>query len=164
MDLGAAMGALLLGRQLGGALALAAAETIYVGRLHAGDSTEAATGSSIFVVATAGAFVAALALLTLRRGADHKPRGLHPDPRRRRPSPRDHPYDLVSIGPRNCVASGVSGSAELGVDDESHSHAWSQLLSVAPRALRRRVARASNEPALRELRRRLRAATRLSAA
>ena len=72
-DLGAAMGALLLGRQVGGALALAAAETIYVGRLRAGDSTEAATGWSIFVVATAGAVVAVLALVTLRRGADQLP-------------------------------------------------------------------------------------------
>ena len=73
MDLGAAMGALLLGRQLGGALALAAAETIYVGRLQAGASTESATGWSIFVVAAAGAVVAALALLTLRRGTDRIP-------------------------------------------------------------------------------------------
>ena len=72
-DLGAAMGALLLGRQLGGALALAAAETIYVGRLHAGASAEAATGWSIFVVAAAGASVAALALLTLRRDTDRIP-------------------------------------------------------------------------------------------
>jgi EmrB/QacA subfamily drug resistance transporter len=73
MDLGAAMGALLLGRQLGGALALAAAETVYVGRLRAGATTEAATGWSIFVVAAAGAAVAAIALLTLRRGADRIP-------------------------------------------------------------------------------------------
>jgi EmrB/QacA subfamily drug resistance transporter len=72
-DLGAAMGALLLGRQLGGALALAAAETVYVGRLHAGASAEEATGWSIFVVAAAGASVAALALLTLRRGTDRIP-------------------------------------------------------------------------------------------
>ncbi len=70
-DLGAAMGALLLGRQLGGALALASAETIYVGRLHAGASAEEATGWSVFLVAAAGAVVAAVALLTLRRSADH---------------------------------------------------------------------------------------------
>jgi EmrB/QacA subfamily drug resistance transporter len=69
MDLGAAMGALLLVRQLGGALALAAAETIYAGRLHAGASAEAATGWSIVVVASAGAVIAALALLTLSRSA-----------------------------------------------------------------------------------------------
>ena len=72
-DLGAAMGALLLGRQLGGALALAATETIYVGRLHAGASTEAATGWSIFMVASTGALIAVLALLTLRKGADQIP-------------------------------------------------------------------------------------------
>lgn len=77
-DLGAAMGALLLGRQLGGALALAAAETIYVGRLHAGASPEEATGSSIFVVAAAGASVAALALMTLRRGTDRIPAPANP--------------------------------------------------------------------------------------
>lgn len=69
-DLGAAMGALLLGRQVGGALALAAAETVYVGRLHAGASAETATGWSIFVVASAGAAIASLALFTLRPGAD----------------------------------------------------------------------------------------------
>jgi EmrB/QacA subfamily drug resistance transporter len=73
IDLGAAMGALLLGRQVGGALALAAAETIYVGRLEAGASTEVATGWSIFVVAVTGAVVATIALLTLRRGADRIP-------------------------------------------------------------------------------------------
>jgi MFS family permease len=73
MDLAAAMGALLLFRQLGGALALAAAETTYAGRLHAGDSTQAATGWSIFVVAATGALVAALALISLRPGADRLP-------------------------------------------------------------------------------------------
>ena len=70
MDLGAAMGALLLGRQVGGALALAAAETLYVGRLQAGASTQAATGWSIFVVGSTGAVVATLALLSVRRGTD----------------------------------------------------------------------------------------------
>ena len=72
-DLGAAMGALLLGRQVGGALALAAAETIYVGHLHAGASAQAATGWTIFVVAATGAVIAVLALLTLRPGADRIP-------------------------------------------------------------------------------------------
>jgi len=90
-DLGAAMGALLLGRQVGGALALAAAETIYVGRLRAGDSTESATGWSIFVVAATGAAVAALALLTLRRGTDRLPAPgsfrREPDPTQRSVSP-----------------------------------------------------------------------------
>ncbi|KQU68972.1 MFS transporter [Phycicoccus sp. Root101] len=73
MDLGPAMGALLLFRQLGGALALAAAETIYVGRLHAGDSAQTATGWSVFVVAATGALVAVLALISLRPGADRLP-------------------------------------------------------------------------------------------
>jgi predicted MFS family arabinose efflux permease len=73
MDLGAAMGALLLCRQLGGALSLAAAETVYVGQLRSGASPEAATGMSIFVVAATGAVIAMLALLTLRRGADRIP-------------------------------------------------------------------------------------------
>jgi hypothetical protein len=67
------MGALLLCRQLGGALSLAAAETVYVGQLRSGASPEAATGMSIFVVAAAGAVIATLALLTLRRGADRIP-------------------------------------------------------------------------------------------
>jgi MFS family permease len=91
-DLGAAMGALLLGRQLGGALALAAAETIYVGRLHAGDSTQAATGWSIFVVAATGALVAALALISLRPRAD-----LLPPPR---PRPTVSPATEASHRPR----------------------------------------------------------------
>jgi hypothetical protein len=67
------MGALLLCRQLGGALSLAAAETVYVGQLRSGASPEAATGMSIFVVAATGAVIAMLALLTLRRGADRIP-------------------------------------------------------------------------------------------
>jgi hypothetical protein len=75
-QIGAAMGTLLLLRQLGGAVALAAAETIYATRLHgaaaAGDGTRqaaaTATGTGIFVVALAGAALAAIALLSLPRG------------------------------------------------------------------------------------------------
>jgi EmrB/QacA subfamily drug resistance transporter len=75
--IGAAMGTLLLLRQLGGAVALAAAETIYAARLHdaltAGDgprqAAASATGTGVFVVALAGAVVAAVALLSLPRGA-----------------------------------------------------------------------------------------------
>jgi hypothetical protein len=83
-DLAAAMGALLLGRQVGGALALAAAETIYVGRVHATDSAAAATGWGVFAVATTGSVIAALALLSVRRGQD---RLLVPAPAAARPEP-----------------------------------------------------------------------------
>ena len=97
MDLGAAMGALLLCRQLGGALSLAAAETIYVGRLGSGASPEAATGTSIFVVAAAGAVIATLALLTLRRGADRIPApNPHPAASTRNSTTGDHSRAVVS--------------------------------------------------------------------
>jgi hypothetical protein len=67
----------LLLRQLGGAVALAAAETIYATRLHdalaAGDGARqaaaTATGTSVFVVALTGAALASVALLSLGRGA-----------------------------------------------------------------------------------------------
>jgi EmrB/QacA subfamily drug resistance transporter len=69
-DIGAAMGTLLLLRQMGGAVALAGAETVYASRLHAtGGDAASATGTGVFVVALAGAALAALALLTLPRGA-----------------------------------------------------------------------------------------------
>jgi EmrB/QacA subfamily drug resistance transporter len=68
-DIGAAMGMLLLLRQLGGAVALAAAETVYASRLHASGDAATATGAGVFAVALAGAALAALALLTLPRAA-----------------------------------------------------------------------------------------------
>jgi EmrB/QacA subfamily drug resistance transporter len=79
VDIGAAMGTLLLVRQIGGAVALAAAETIYATRLHAtaADGARAAaasaTGTGVFIVALAGAVLAALALLSLPRGASRLP-------------------------------------------------------------------------------------------
>jgi hypothetical protein len=72
-DIGAAMGTLLLGRQIGGAIALAAAETVYRAREHAGASAAAATGSGVLAVALAGALIAALALASLPRGAGKLP-------------------------------------------------------------------------------------------
>jgi hypothetical protein len=79
-EIGAAMGTLLLLRQIGGAVALSAAETVYATKLHdAGPSGAAgATGTAVFVVALAGAALAALALLTLPRGASRLP--ALPDP------------------------------------------------------------------------------------
>jgi EmrB/QacA subfamily drug resistance transporter len=75
--IGAAMGTLLLLRQLGGSLALAGAETIYSSRLHAAltagdaprEAAASATGTAVCVVALCGAGVAAAALLSLGRGA-----------------------------------------------------------------------------------------------
>jgi EmrB/QacA subfamily drug resistance transporter len=64
-DIGAAMGTLLLLRQTGGAIALAAAETVYA----SGHDPARATGTAVFAVALAGAALATLALLTLPRGA-----------------------------------------------------------------------------------------------
>ncbi len=65
IQIGAAMGTLLLLRQVGGAVALAAAETIYV----AGDTPATGTGAGVFAVSLAGAALAAIALLTLPRAA-----------------------------------------------------------------------------------------------
>lgn len=89
--IGAAMGTLLLLRQIGGAVALAAAETIYATRLHdavaAGEgpreAAASATGTAVFVVALAGAAIAAAALLSLPRGASRlAPFPETPDPER----------------------------------------------------------------------------------
>lgn len=77
-QIGAAMGTLLLLRQVGGAVALAAAETVYVSRLHGGggggiDASAAATGAGVFAIALTGAALAALALLSIPRGGGRIP-------------------------------------------------------------------------------------------
>src|SRR4051794_13365619 len=64
-DMGVAMGTLLLSRQIGGAIALASAETVYRDRLHHGAAV--ATGTGVLVVALAGAAIAALALISIPR-------------------------------------------------------------------------------------------------
>jgi MFS family permease len=64
-DIGAAMGTLLLSRQIGGAIALAGAETVYRAREHAGAAV--ATGTGVLVVALAGSAIAAFALVSLAR-------------------------------------------------------------------------------------------------
>jgi MFS family permease len=64
-DMGAAMGTLLLSRQIGGAIALASAETVYRDSLHRGAAV--ATGTGVLVVALAGAAIAALALISIPR-------------------------------------------------------------------------------------------------
>jgi EmrB/QacA subfamily drug resistance transporter len=63
--IGAAMGTLLLLRQVGGSFALAGSETIYT----SGSDAATATGTGVFVIALAGAALAATALLTLPRPA-----------------------------------------------------------------------------------------------
>lgn len=72
---GGATGTLLLARQVGGAVALAVAETIYVGRLHGGgaDAAAQATGMGVLVLGLVGAGLAALALSTLPRGGARLP-------------------------------------------------------------------------------------------
>jgi hypothetical protein len=78
-DIGATMGTLLLLRQVGGAIALAAAETIYTSGLHgagagaADGSAATATGHAVLVVVLTGAALAAAALLWLPRGAGRLP-------------------------------------------------------------------------------------------
>jgi hypothetical protein len=64
-DLAAAMGTLLLGRQVVGCVALAVGDALYRGRLDA-SGPASATGWAIAVVASAGAVAAALALVGLR--------------------------------------------------------------------------------------------------
>jgi hypothetical protein len=75
-DIGGAMGTLLLLRQVGGSIALAAAETVYASGLHgtgADGSAATATGHAVLAVALAGAAIAAGALLWLPRGAGRLP-------------------------------------------------------------------------------------------
>ncbi len=64
-DIGAAMGTLLLSRQIGGAIALASAETVYRASGHHGAAV--ATGTGVLVVALAGAAIAAFALISIPR-------------------------------------------------------------------------------------------------
>jgi EmrB/QacA subfamily drug resistance transporter len=66
--IGAAMGTLLLLRQVGASLALAASETIYAAGLPERGAA-AATGVAVCAVVLAGAAVAAAALVSLPRGA-----------------------------------------------------------------------------------------------
>ena len=67
--IGAAMGTLLLLRQVGASVALAASETVYAAGLDGGSSAAAATGTAVCVIVLAGAAVAAAALVSLPRGA-----------------------------------------------------------------------------------------------
>lgn len=72
-DLGGAMGTLLLGRQVGGALALAVAGAIHSSQLHREASAEAATGAGVGVLVLIGAGLAAAVLLRLRGRANILP-------------------------------------------------------------------------------------------
>jgi EmrB/QacA subfamily drug resistance transporter len=70
--IGAAMGTLMLLRQVGAAIAIAAAATVYAGDLHDGlghARPAVATGHAVFAVTVAGAAIAVAALLTLPRAA-----------------------------------------------------------------------------------------------
>jgi Major Facilitator Superfamily len=68
-SMGAAMGTLLLLRQVGGSIALAASQTVYAAGLTGGGSAAAATGVAVCAIVLAGASVAAVALGSLPRGA-----------------------------------------------------------------------------------------------
>jgi MFS family permease len=72
----ASMGTLMLLRQVGASIALAAAATVYaagLGHSAAAPQAATATGHAVFAVTLAGTVVAALALLTLPRGAGRLP-------------------------------------------------------------------------------------------
>jgi hypothetical protein len=64
---------LILGRQVGGAIALAAADTVYTTSTGAGSPAATATGTGVLVVALTGAAVAAGALLLRPRGSGRLP-------------------------------------------------------------------------------------------
>ena len=72
-QIGGAMGTMLLLRQVGGAVALAVAETIYTSGLHGQASAAEATGSGVLAVGLAGSLIAGAALLSLPRGAGRIP-------------------------------------------------------------------------------------------
>jgi len=74
-QVGGAMGTMLLARQIGGAVALAAAETIYASGLHDGGAADAATatGTGVLVVSLVGTTIAAVALLAIPRGGGRLP-------------------------------------------------------------------------------------------
>ncbi len=72
-QIGGAMGTMLLLRQVGGAVALAAAETIYTSGLHGHASAAEATGNGVLAVGLVGSLIAGAALLTLPRGAGRIP-------------------------------------------------------------------------------------------
>jgi MFS family permease len=82
-DVGATMGTLLLLRQVGGAVALAAAGTLYTADLGEGglpaSATATATGHSLFLVSLTGTAVAAASLIALPRGAGRLPALPAPD-------------------------------------------------------------------------------------
>jgi EmrB/QacA subfamily drug resistance transporter len=67
--IGAAMGTMLLLRQVGASIALAGAETLYAGGLDGGRSAAGATGTAVCAIALLGAAAAAVALATLPRAA-----------------------------------------------------------------------------------------------
>ena len=68
-QIGGAMGTLLLLRQVGGAVALASAETVY----RSGHDPAVATGTGVLTISLLGSVIAAAALLTLPRGAGRLP-------------------------------------------------------------------------------------------
>jgi predicted MFS family arabinose efflux permease len=68
-QIGGAMGTLLLLRQVGGAVALASAETVY----RSGHDPAVATGTGVLTISLLGSVMAAAALLTLPRGAGRLP-------------------------------------------------------------------------------------------
>jgi EmrB/QacA subfamily drug resistance transporter len=71
-QIGGGMGTLLLLRQVGGAIALAGAETIYRSSAH-DHSPAVSTGMGVLAIGLLGSLIAALALVSLPRGAGRLP-------------------------------------------------------------------------------------------
>jgi EmrB/QacA subfamily drug resistance transporter len=82
-DIGAAMGTLMLVRQVGGVIAIAAAQTAYVSHLHGVHTQQAAataTGTGVMAISLVGAAIAVVALLALPRVAGRLPALAPPPP------------------------------------------------------------------------------------
>ncbi|HEV7807914.1 MAG TPA: MFS transporter [Solirubrobacteraceae bacterium] len=73
--IGAALGTLLLLRQVGGSIALASSESVYAAGLHGDAAANAATatGTGVFAITLTGAAIAAIAMLSLPRGGGRLP-------------------------------------------------------------------------------------------
>ena len=71
-QIGGAMGTLLLLRQVGGAVALASAETVFRSTVHA-HSPAVATGIGVLTISLAGSLIAVAAMISLPRGAGRLP-------------------------------------------------------------------------------------------
>ena len=108
-DIGAAMGTLLLLRQVGGAVALAAAGALYADDLGSRGlpASATATGHALFLVSLTGTAVAAASLIALPRHAGRLPELPAPD--------RTSNGDDADLAPDNGRVPRLQDSPELGI-------------------------------------------------